>query len=156
MTKPKGGRPRRKGPTKQMLWKDLAVIGVVPDMYLSMSALKQLRAQSYAFLPGGQIGDGVPNTYVEIFGAMLRSHGFVDDDIKEAFSEVWNTGQAFHWSEIPDFDKGAEDKGEKNIAKGISKQFLRLYEFADKERKKMHNEEKSNLKDQAAFHSAFR
>lgn len=133
--KQKNRRRRPRGPTKVDLWKDLAVIGIVPDQDLSKAQLKRIRDLAYMFLPGGQIGDGRPNTYVEIFGSMLKSHGFMGNDAKEAIGLIWGTGAAIHYIQIPDFDPSAENKAEKGEAKAVGKDFLKVYNAVAKARK---------------------
>jgi hypothetical protein len=132
----KGNRKRGgSGQGKKMMWLQLAVVGVIPDPNMSMQDLKQTRDMVYAFLPGGQIGDGIPNTHAEIFGSMLRSLGFVGDDVSECIGLVWGSGKAAHWSDLPDFDPSAENKSEAKEAKMYGANYAKMHAFSEKQRK---------------------
>lgn len=127
-----------------ILWLKLAVIGIVPDMDLPREKLKKLVQMAYAFLPGGQIGDGNPNSYPEIFGAMLRAHGYMRDDVPEALNLLWGTGKALHYLEIPDFDRNAENREERKEADLIGDNFKRIFDAVAKSRDLSHAEKKEN------------
>lgn len=134
MAKKKGNR-RNNGRSKITLLFALGNLGIVPDMEMSYNQLKRVVDMAYSFLPGGQIGDGVPNTYNEIIGSMLKAHGFVGNDAQEAMSLVWGSGKAVHYLDIPDFDPSSENTLEKKAAKAVGKDFFSIYKAIAKARK---------------------
>jgi hypothetical protein len=132
---------------KIKLWKELAVIDVVPDRYLSVADLKVIRSKAYSWLPERPTGDHIPNTYDEIFGCMLASKGFVLNDSKEALDMVERTGTAVHYLQIPDLDSGSENRGERGQAKLLGRNFLAAYDAVAKLRKSAYKDNKKELKD---------
>jgi len=136
------GRNRNRGDNKQLWWLRAAEIGQLPDMNLPMDKLRKAITMAYMFLPGGQIGDGIPNSYPEIFGSMLRAHGYAKDDVVEAMRLLADTEKIVHYADIPDFDPAAENRSEKEWAKSIGGTYDEIYEHVQKLRKQTAAEKK--------------
>lgn len=136
------------------LYKELALLGVVPDMFMDRAQLTKQRDLALLALPG-RPGDKRLTGFVEIFAAALVSAGFSQSDAAEAIQLLAGSGLALHWSEIMDFDPSVENAGEKLAARNFGGRFAAAYEAASALRKKVAPAKAAELKKAAAYRSGF-
>lgn len=153
-----GRRPRQNrrnpGNGKNRLWMELALCGIIPDIKLDGNELRNARDIALIALPG-KPGDGRLQGYTEIFTTMLVATGVPIGDAAEILKLVAGTGQAIHWTEIPDFDSSAENSNERAAAKASGSRWLAAYESAAALRKKISKEESKDDKKVAGWRGQF-
>jgi hypothetical protein len=118
------------GRTKIMY--QLSNCGAVWDSNLSTADLKKAVDKIRMRMPPMNF-NGAIDTDAEIMVQRLISEGCPGNDALEILDLLENTGRICFWFELPDFDGGAENKGERATAKAMGT--LGQYDGAVKLRK---------------------